>query len=258
MNRIKLYAISALAGISVTVLPFLAFTQAFNSNAKTVNEHVEPLSYPTVYSATVRSTDAKPDDFALSPVNVGGFSLSAAADKLDPPSGSKHFASAQDNFVYFRQTSPEYNDIPYGDKTIGSYGCGPTNMAVVITSLTGKFVSPVTLARQSEEWYCFVSGSGTGHAFFPKAASYYGLKYINFSYDKQTVLSYLKSGKMIICTMGRGYFSRGGHYVTLRGITEDGNILIADTYSEENTYKEWTLDFLASQLKYNTMWAFYK
>lgn len=58
--------------------------------------------------------------------------------------------------------------------------------------------------------------------------------------------------------MGKGYFTNGSHFVTLRGITDDGNILIADTYSESNTYKEWTLDYLVSQLKHGMMWAFYK
>ena len=134
----------------------------------------------------------------------------------------------------------------------------PTNMAVIISSITGKLVSPVTLARKSEEWGCFVSGAGTAFAFFPKAAAAYGINCYQFNYSKQTVLNYLKQGKMIICTMGKGHFTNGSHFVTLRGITDDGNILIADTYSESNTYKEWTLDYLASQLKHGMMWAFYK
>lgn len=265
MNRIKLLAISAVVGISTAILPSLVISLSMNANVALTVEQLEPMQQPEGYIPTDRYIESDPDTSASLPSAVTeSIYLSSAASKLSPPSGSKTLASAANgtsskyNFVYFRQNSPEYNNVPYGNQTIGKYGCGPTNMAVVVTSVTGKFVSPVTLARDAENWGCFVSGAGTSLNFFQKAAAKYGLYYNQFNYNKQTVISHLKAGRMIICTMGPGHFTNGGHFITLRGITEDGHILIADTYSEENTYKEWTLDYLASQLKYYTMWVFWK
>lgn len=265
INRLKLFAVSALVGISVTALPSLIISYKMNAGVKPIVEQVEPMSQFEVYAPADRYTDTGPDDNASLPQSgPENLYLSAAASRLYPTPGAKTFSSASNgvsskyNFVYFRQNSPEYNNIPYGNQTIGRYGCGPTNMAVVVTSITGKFVSPVTLARDAENWGCFVSGAGTSLNFFQKAAAKYGVYYSQFNYNKQTVISHLKAGRMIICTMGPGHFTNGGHFITLRGITKDGHILIADTYSEENTYKEWTLDYLASQLKYYSMWVFWK
>ena len=266
VNRIMLLAVSAIVGISVTVIPVTVAKHIFSSGSCGTPEYVEPMRQTALYAEALHlSTETPTEAEAVTPYSddVGSFSLSVAADRLTAPhTGAKVFASAgnsaNNTFIYFRQNSAEYNNVKYGNQTIGSYGCGPTNMAVIISSITGKLVSPVTLARKSEEWGCFVSGAGTAFAFFPKAAAAYGINCYQFNYSKQTVLNYLKQGKMIICTMGKGYFTNGSHFVTLRGITDDGNILIADTYSESNTYKEWTLDYLVSQLKHGMMWAFYK
>ena len=266
MNRIRLLAVSAIVGISVTVIPVTVATHIFSSGSCGTSECVEPMRQTALYAETSRLSAENPSEKeAAAPYSddVGSFSLSVAADSLTAPhTAAKVFASAgnsaNDSFIYFRQNSAEYNNVSYGNQTIGSYGCGPTNMAVIISSITGKLVSPVTLARKSEEWGCFVSGAGTSFAFFPKAAAAYGISCFQFSYDRQTAIDYLKQGKMIICTMGKGYFSNGGHFITLRGITDDGMILIADTYSEANTYKEWTIDYLVSQLKHGMMWAFGK
>lgn len=168
------------------------------------------------------------------------------------------FKSISDDktFIYYCQAWEEYASIPYGNETIGSYGCGPTNVAMVVSNLTGKNVTPDKVALLSEKWGFFISGTGTSHAIFEKAADYYGLHVEAFEATRLSVISRLKQGCLVICSVGEGYFTRGGHFLTLRGMTEDGKILIADSYSEVNTETEWDLSFLMSQLKYTQMWAF--
>ena len=61
--------------------------------------------------------------------------------------------------VYFNQLD-EANK-PYGTDNIGGYGCGPTSMSIVVSSLTDDIVDPVEMA----EWayknggWCSKSGS---------------------------------------------------------------------------------------------------
>ena len=38
----------------------------------------------------------------------------------------------------------------------------------------------------------------------------------------------LSTGKPVIASMKKGTFTRGGHFIVLRGITEDGKILVND------------------------------
>ena len=56
--------------------------------------------------------------------------------------------------------------------------------------------------------------------------------------------------------MGPGIFSYGGHFLTYRGITDDGNILIADSINYDRSTKEWSVQTLASQMKIQYYWIF--
>ena len=53
--------------------------------------------------------------------------------------------------------------------------------------------------------------------------------------DAQAIENTLRKGYPIVEYVGAGYFTENGHYVVLRGITEDGKLLVADPNSEEKT-----------------------
>lgn len=44
--------------------------------------------------------------------------------------------------VYFNQTEEPWKGMSYGSSTIGASGCGPTSMAIIISTLTGQTVTP--------------------------------------------------------------------------------------------------------------------
>ena len=57
--------------------------------------------------------------------------------------------------VYFNQSDPEWADKPYGSDTIDRYGCGPTAMAMVVSSLCGELVDPAEMAAlAAKQGYC--------------------------------------------------------------------------------------------------------
>ena len=51
--------------------------------------------------------------------------------------------------------------------------------------------------------------------------------------------------------MGPGKFTSGGHFIVLRGITEDGKILVADPGSQKRSNQKWDLSLILSQAKEN-------
>ena len=51
--------------------------------------------------------------------------------------------------------------------------------------------------------------------------------------------------------MGPGHFTRGGHFIVLRGVTSEGKILVADPYSYSRSAEEWDLSiFLEEASRY--------
>ena len=56
--------------------------------------------------------------------------------------------------------------------------------------------------------------------------------------------------------MGKGHFTNNGHFIVLRGITENGKILVNDPNSREKSKKEWSVSIIVSEAK--GAWAFSK
>ena len=61
--------------------------------------------------------------------------------------GNVRFTDGATDVVYFNQLDERYANQPYGTDPIGGYGCGPSSMAIVVSSLTGKAVDPAQMAR---------------------------------------------------------------------------------------------------------------
>ena len=76
-------------------------------------------------------------------------------------------------FVFFQQDSPEWNNLPYGTDKIGSHGCGPVNMAMVISTITGKVIYPDAAAKWSVDNGYWAKKVGTAHALMTAMANAY-------------------------------------------------------------------------------------
>ena len=64
---------------------------------------------------------------------------------------------------------------PYGTDNIGGYGCGPTSMSIVVSSLTDDIVDPVEMAEWAYKNGGWCSKSGSYHSLIPNAAKAWGL-----------------------------------------------------------------------------------
>lgn len=159
--------------------------------------------------------------------------------------------------VYYSQYDSRWASIPYGTTgTVGRSGCGPSSMAIVISSLAGIDADPVFMKLWSEEHGYRVEGAGSSRWLIPKSAQAFGLTVEECqAYESDRIRTALLSGKLIVVIMTRGHFTSGGHFIVLRGITPEGKILVADPASFRRTNIAWDLSIItseASKNKYNT------
>ena len=84
--------------------------------------------------------------------------------------GDVRFTDGATDVVYFNQLDERYANQPYGTDHIGGYGCGPTSLAIVVSSLTSETVDPVQMARWAYEHGYWCSKSGSYHTLIPGAA----------------------------------------------------------------------------------------
>ncbi len=156
---------------------------------------------------------------------------------------------------YYMQTDSRWGSLPYGEggDTIAKYACGPTSMAIVVSSLTGIKIDPVQMSNWAYENGYWYPKSGSLHSIINGTAKAFGLKSEGVGNDSKTaekVEETLRNGGMAVALMGKGHFTKGGHFIVLRGITEDGKILVADCNSKDNTLQEWDMSLLQDEAKY--------
>lgn len=127
-----------------------------------------------------------------------------------------------------------YNDDNTG-ATIASHGCGPTSLAIVVSTLLGKGYSPVeTTAKVCQAGGC--TGGGSYMYALKTVAEQYGLSGY-YTSDPQTLINELASGNaMAISLMGPGMFTSGGHFIALSGVNANGQVSVADPASNHKTF----------------------
>ena len=119
-------------------------------------------------------------------------------------------------------SNAKWRNKPYtvtGNKnqTIGKTGCGPTAAADVIASFCDKTVTPLTVAQKFMAKGFRTKNSGTAWGAMKWIAKQYKGKGIGqFAQGKEgekKLRTALDQGALVICSMGPGYWTKGGHYI---------------------------------------------
>ena len=150
--------------------------------------------------------------------------------------------------VYYNQLDERWKDEPYGQDKIGTHGCGPTSMSIVVSTFTGTNVDPVEMAEWSYENGYYCSGGGSYHSLIPKAAEHWGL-FVDMSLEGEDMADALAEGKLVVALMSKGHFTKSGHFIVLRGITPEGKVLVADPASLKRSNQEWDLSLILNEAK---------
>ena len=164
-----------------------------------------------------------------------------------PSLGDIRFEDGGTPVVYFNQMDERYADKPYGTDHIGSYGCGPSAMAIVVSSLAGETVDPVEMADWAYKNGYWCKGSGSYHALIPGAAKAWGLPVSGCSASEpQRIIDALSEGKLVVAIMAKGHFTSSGHFIVLRGV-QDGKVMVADPGSYKRSNQLWDLSIILNE-----------
>ena len=162
--------------------------------------------------------------------------------------GDITFTDAETPVVYYNQTDSRWGNKMYGKSgTIGEAGCGPTALAIAVASLTDQKVTPYDVAQWSVANGYRCEGNGSYHSLIPDGGTHYGLTVTGIGNNSKKLVEALQEGKLVIAIMTKGHFTNSGHFIVLRGVTEDGNILVADPASVKRSNQEWALGIITNE-----------
>ncbi len=144
----------------------------------------------------------------------------------------------------------------YGTNYMANNGCGPTALCIVYAGLTGKTDwNPYSLAMYSIENDLYMANVGTKWIFMKDVGRYLGLTVQEFNeYQLDQALPELQAGKVLICKVGPGDFTTGGHFIAVTRLYEDGTVEVRDPNSREKSAVLWDYEQIIAQTQY--VWSY--
>jgi len=215
-------------GMSQTVAGWMA------KNGKTYQEIIE-----TFYGSTNSKLETLPDgDY------VGNI------EYVDSDFGNIRYWNQTDFKQYYYSSNVSVQQ--FKGATISSHGCGPTSLAIVLSSFEGRDITPITTTQQ----VCQAGGCTSGGSYYSTLktiAEKYGYKgeFVSKGGNYSKVTTALASGNsLVIVLMGPGTFTTGGHYIVLTGTRSDGKVSVADPASRKRTETKWySFNLIVEQMK---------
>lgn len=139
--------------------------------------------------------------------------------------------------TYFSQLDSRWSGVRFRHTTIGSDGCVPTSLAMVLRGSYGLNVDPVSVSQKMapmNSWYAGASGQD-----LVKTAQAYGRSVEEIS-DKNRAIAVLKSGVPLIMYVNVGI----GHAVAVYGYNN----------GQVNTYDPYNWKFYGSVSSFDALW----
>lgn len=161
------------------------------------------------------------------------------------------------NIPQMYQHTGAWSNHPYGNGTIKSSGCALVCLAMVTSYLQDNITTPLDIVEFTGNKY-YQSGAGSTWSIFPAVASHYGFNCTNLGKGSNAIINALESGHPVIASMGPGTFTKGGHFIVLKGITEDGRILVNDpndSNRKNHNNREFSMNLILAEGK--NFWSFY-
>ena len=118
--------------------------------------------------------------------------------------------------IYLQQ---DFGNTMYGNYKLRSHGCGITSLAMLSTYMTDTELTPPTLCARYGR-YCH--SNGTDAMIFKYEPPVLGFYLKKQTYQPNEAKQALEDGYVVISSQIKGYWTRGGHYIVLESIDEDG------------------------------------
>ena len=125
--------------------------------------------------------------------------------------------------LYLQQ---DYPDAPFGDYLVSTHGCGITTLAMVASYLADDELTPPELAARFG-YYCGKRGSEI--YMFDDTPAEMGFQLQKRSYSWAEMDEALKNGQVVVSLQWVGYWTRGGHYIAMIELTDEGRYVVRDS-----------------------------
>ena len=158
--------------------------------------------------------------------------------------GKIYYYNQGDYKGYYLSTDPKNK---WNSGTIPNAGCGPTSIAMVISSMLNKAVTPIDTTKVVCKYGRCSSGGTYIDDLYKALKNDYGMN-VKWEGNKQNVVNALSSGNsLVVALMGPGTFTSSGHYIVLTGIDSAGNVSVADPASRERTKNKYKFNLILEQ-----------
>ena len=138
---------------------------------------------------------------------------------------------------YYSQLEAPHASTRYGGGTIKNWGCGPTSMAMIMSTYTGKNISPTDAANFASR-NGHVGGGGTSWSFFNAYAKSFGYRAIEVGTNRDKAIQAVAGGKLVVFRVNR--FPPSGNHIMVLSSVKGDKITINDPASRKNTAKEYS------------------
>jgi hypothetical protein len=137
----------------------------------------------------------------------------------------------------------------YAGEIFGRSACGPTCLSMAAIYLLGDTdMNPKWMAEFATENGYSTNGSGTAWTLFSSGAAQLGMQVSELSLSEDVMKQSLDEGGLIVCIVGPGDFTDGGHFILIKGYDEEG-FIINDPNSYTNSAKRWSFETLRPQIR---------
>lgn len=227
--------------IAPNIIGELTHSASDHPNAKLILSHLN--EYPT---SLVELASKKPET-----IDFVAHYVDRSSEKTSPL--SVDLSSSQ--VPLFLQWDERWGYNKYGDDFLAINGCGPTCLSMVLVSLThDTTLTPDAVAKFSDECGYLDPDQGTSWSLMTDGAAKLGITGTTIPADEQMIYSLLDQNLPIIASMRPGHFTTEGHFIVLRGVSEDGNIYVNDPDSLIRSQETWPLDTILSECK--NLWSY--
>lgn len=171
-------------------------------------------------AATVREAypmEVRYDAIVLTPDGVNEIALS---DLLYADIAHERFPTIP---LYLQQ---DYTTTMYGGFKIVTNGCGITTFSMITSYFTDEEWTPPELCKLFGH-YSLPNGTDTKLFELEPATMGYFMDYRTFQWDE--ALQSLADGYVTVCLQYKGYWTKGGHYLALQELNDEGLVVVRDS-----------------------------
>nr|MBQ8244807.1 peptidylprolyl isomerase [Oscillospiraceae bacterium] len=125
--------------------------------------------------------------------------------------------------LYLQQ---DYPGTMYGGFKLSTNGCGITSLAMLASYMADDELTPPEMCARYGH---YSHSNGTDGMIFNYEAPVMGFYLREKTYDPPVAKAALEEGQIVISVQHKGYWTRGGHYLVLEKMNEDGTIQVRDS-----------------------------